>query len=534
MHKECRKSKRNSERIGDFRVKSGVGQTRSYLAIAAIAVLLGGCFDPAQSNKNCSTEGLCPGSMICGTDNACHDEGFCDERLACTSSEESYCDIATHTCIETPSDTACNRAEACGGQFHCTNRSDGVCVSCNVDVLCSDAECDPTLNCQCKPGAEGDSLCALLNPLFPVCISEATCGGCTEGDDCPSLFCNIDTGTCELAETILYVDKNAEPSDPATCTRDEPCQRISDAIALVNDARKTILVLPGTYTETVVAEAIDVSIFAEGEVLLLSPPNIDALALKVGSQASVFISGLSIRGSVLVDGSELEFEETLITGGSPGIRVKGAVLIVERSVLRDNETAIQQSSGGQSTVSVRKTRIEDNRIGLEFFSGMLDLRQSSLIHNDKAIGLQDARVTIENNVFADNKIGVENFFANGQLMFNTFYRNEIHLRCPGLDFLLQVHSAIFASGEVGAGLNSNEGCDISFSLFDRGFPGPGIGNIVGIPGFVDEEAGDFRLLPDSDAVDLARMNDHEVVDDFDGMPRPRGAGFDMGAFELQN
>ncbi len=534
MHKECRKSKRNSERIGDFRVQSGVGQTRSYLAIAAIAVLLGGCFDPAQSSKNCSTQGLCPGSMICGTDNACHDEGFCDEGLACTSSEESYCDIATHTCIETPSDTACNRAEACEGQNHCTNRSDGVCVSCNVDVLCSDTECDPTLNCQCKPGAEGDSLCALLNPLLPVCVSEATCGGCTEGDDCPSLFCNIDTGTCELAETILYVDKNAEPSDPATCTRDEPCQRISDAMALVNDDHKTILVLPGTYAETVVAEAIEVSIFSEGEVLLLSPANTDALALSVDAQASVFISGLSIRGSVLVENSELEFEETLIAGGAPGVKVKEAVLIVERSVLRDNAVAIQQSPGGQSFITIRNTRIEENETGLEMSSGTLDLRRSSFIHNDKAIGLQGTSVTIENNVFAYNKIGVENFFANGQLMFNTFYRNEIHLRCPELGFLLQVHSAIFARGEIELGEDSKEGCDISFSLFESDFAGPGIGNINGFPQFVDEKSGDFHLRPGSEGVDSARMNDHEVVDDFDGMPRPRGKGFDMGAFELQN
>ncbi len=52
----------------------------------------------------------------------------------------------------------------------------------------------------------------------------------------------------------------------------------------------------------------------------------------------------------------------------------------------------------------------------------------------------------------------------------------------------------------------------------------------GDPRFVAPVAGDFHLLPDSPAIDngspAAAPND-----DFDGAPRPQGAGFDIGAFE---
>ncbi len=57
-------------------------------------------------------------------------------------------------------------------------------------------------------------------------------------------------------------------------------------------------------------------------------------------------------------------------------------------------------------------------------------------------------------------------------------------------------------------------------------------NLVGVadPGFVSASTYDFHLLASSPAVDSGALETEDPFD-FDGCTRPRGSGFDMGAFE---
>ena len=54
-------------------------------------------------------------------------------------------------------------------------------------------------------------------------------------------------------------------------------------------------------------------------------------------------------------------------------------------------------------------------------------------------------------------------------------------------------------------------------------------SIVAPPGFVNEAGGDYHLLSTSPAVDAGIA--HVATDDYDGIARPQGAGYDIGAYE---
>jgi len=60
----------------------------------------------------------------------------------------------------------------------------------------------------------------------------------------------------------------------------------------------------------------------------------------------------------------------------------------------------------------------------------------------------------------------------------------------------------------------------------------GTGNISGDPMFFNPDAGDFRLMPGSPSIDTGTAAGAPDVD-IRLVPRPQGAGFDMGAYEME-
>ncbi|MFA7692307.1 MAG: hypothetical protein GX117_00580 [Candidatus Hydrogenedentes bacterium] len=71
---------------------------------------------------------------------------------------------------------------------------------------------------------------------------------------------------------------------------------------------------------------------------------------------------------------------------------------------------------------------------------------------------------------------------------------------------------------------------MSYSCLSAAYDGRG--NIVGNPDFVNPSAGDFRLSSTSPCMDAGTSDGEDIPStDIDGVPRPQGAGIDMGAYE---
>jgi len=81
------------------------------------------------------------------------------------------------------------------------------------------------------------------------------------------------------------------------------------------------------------------------------------------------------------------------------------------------------------------------------------------------------------------------------------------------------------------GNSSNDTSDSSVSYSCLPVVTTGPGNIVGDPLFVDAGAGDFRLQAGSACINTGTA-DRAPATDILGVPRPQGAGVDMGAYEV--
>ena len=101
---------------------------------------------------------------------------------------------------------------------------------------------------------------------------------------------------------------------------------------------------------------------------------------------------------------------------------------------------------------------------------------------------------------------------------NTIYEDDVHGIYNGAESAGAVIQNNIVYGAGAALLNDGSGATVSDNLVGRD------------PRFVDPSSADFRLQDGSPAIDtgIARP---EVETDRDGTPRPRGAGYDMGAYE---
>jgi hypothetical protein len=123
-------------------------------------------------------------------------------------------------------------------------------------------------------------------------------------------------------------------------------------------------------------------------------------------------------------------------------------------------------------------------------------------------------ITAIHNVFAF--IGTQGIGISGGYAKNNIIKNNIFYKCGERTY------------EFPAGSGSVGDYNIIYQGFNPSVPGPH--DLLQVdPLFVDPDAGDFRLLPNSPAIDAG--SDVGLTIDYAGDLRPQGAGFDIGPYE---
>ena len=530
---------------------------------------------------------------------ACRD-GSCDHQ-----STNTFCDIdgvypgteAPNECIAPPAADACNRAVACddAAKPYCDDDSMGTCVECTENLHCTtegescnpiNGQCTTEIVVQCDPDDGGDATCAANSDVGDYCsdagacadclvddhcsgnAAEAICGqdllecrGCeVGGDDCETGLCGTnEEGVCIQPSEVIYVN-GGTGVDGGACDEGNPCETIAGGIEKVEPGRNIILVAAGAYGERITIANTDVSLVADGDVVL-SP------SLNTAGESVFTISGNS---KVTLDGFEgfpgstsANQDITILNciGGGPDVTVKNVNFHNSNSVgiqssnctlsIQDSEvsgnTGIGISATG-GTLEVQDSEVSGNTgIGISATGGTLEVLRSEILNN-AAGGLvsNGANYTIVNNIIGLNgfasgaSVSGADLTAGGATTevfeFNTvaFNRrgtsnNRMAMQCDSTNLVMR--NCIFML-EDDATFSLIDDCNSEFSLIDMdstGDTGEATSPLSANATFVNAAEGDFHLLEGSPGIDVA--NGTPPATDIDGDPRTAGMA-DMGADEF--
>ncbi|HEY5920184.1 MAG TPA: hypothetical protein VIV11_00880, partial [Kofleriaceae bacterium] len=182
----------------------------------------------------------------------------------CIDPERPFCDV-DGTIAGTPG--TCIAVDCTPSEFaHC--RGD-IAVTCSANGTNYDSVQCPM---GCAPAAAGCIECTGNAQCGEMAVCDATanhCRGCRADDECDSLVCDVETGSCIAETAIVY----ASPSGTGGCSRAQPCSLQQAYVTAANASPIPIVrMLPGNYTSSLRADvptASAVQIVATGANVVL-------------------------------------------------------------------------------------------------------------------------------------------------------------------------------------------------------------------------------------------------------------------------
>lgn len=276
-----------------------------------------------------------------------------------------------------------------------------------------------------------------------------------------------------------------------------------------------------------------------------------------GVGISMYGSRWLVEGNDISHGTNLRWSDALeVGGGGDAIRFFGEGHVIRRNFLHDY---LKEETNGKPHMDAFQTYSWYGLTGIdiliegntaynfaqilmsedqsEIFTGVNAVHHITLRNNIfrkcRAVAIIAENVdhlTLVNNVIAE--AGYKAFSITGNshhavVMNNIFYNN--YRNAPGS-----------LRGQMITGPATKVGSVMDYNIHYPDFKYPPkqpeyeTHGFYGVdPRFVDPEAGDYRLLPDSPAIDWGFALG-EFSQDREGTPRPRGATWDIGALEFSD
>ena len=423
----------------------------------------------------------------CGVDAHCTDPAaaFCGDGLCreCTAAgqcpaDAAVCNLTTYGCERCFADADCSSFAATP---HCA--ANGACAECVTDVDCSATE--------------------------PVCGTNGACRTCEHDADCASKACDAN-GSCVVASSVIYISPTG--IDAGGCVQSQPCLTPGFAVALVTPARFHISLAPGIYNGQLLGSAAAPRISVHGNGATIKHTSTPQISPTINvDRNKVFVRDLTIEA----------------TNGAYGFECKNNGEVDLRAVNLVRIGFSNRGSGG--VASACKVSWQDSKANAITINtnSQLTLRRVHFIDSELIV-TSDSVVTIENVVVQNAQ---DYFFqftrTQGSVSFTTVADSTSGhggFTCDASP--VQISNSIIWLPRVGPFQPLSGNCVASGQ------------NLIGPltpatptssdPLFVDMANGDLHLMPTSLGVDKA---DTGPATDVLGAARPRGAKFDLGAFE---
>jgi len=290
-----------------------------------------------------------------------------------------------------------------------------------------------------------------------------------------------------------------------------------------------------------------------------------------GNTATSSAGGGVFNGGTLTITSSTISNNTAFNGAGSGVLNSGTLTITSSTI--SNNTAGDGGGGvlNSGTLTITSSTISNNTAGdgggVYNYNGTLTITRSTISNNTASFGggvLNSGTLTITSSTISNNTAfyggGLWTFAGNGRIVNDLFAANQasghgdaLYLDSTGNVAILYdtiasptvgSGTAIFvAAGTVGitdtiiasytTGISQAAGSVFQdYNLFfgngtnTTGTVSGGAHSLTGDPVFVNPTRGDYHLGSGSAAIDAG--TDAGVTTDFEGDPRPLGAGFDIG------
>ena len=358
--------------------------------------------------------------------------------------------------------------------------------------------------------------------------------------------------------SVYYVATDGDDLNPGT--EIQPFRTIKRGISVLEPG-DTLYVKSGTYTEEAIRTYPSGTSWDNPITIMAYPGSTVTLKPDSGSDVLRFIRcHYIIIDQFVLDGSNVDRNGIKITTEAHHIRIQNSEVMgaPRQGILITNDGPINSDYNQIINLDVHHNGTTDFDHGL-YIATSHNLVDRSSIHNNAGWGAHIYKEGCDdcanNNIVSNNAIydnarvgargsGIILSSGNGNLAYNNLvWGNHRGIQVAyGVSDAKVYNNVVYANDGDGiymysSSTNAVVRNNIVFQNGGTAISDGGSGtiqdhNLVDTdPLFVDASALDFHLQPTSPAIDTG-VALSEVPDDFDGVSRPRGDGYDIGAFEF--